>query len=277
MSNLIELDLTIRPIRPEFGYKIFFSHFYKFFRIQKRYIFNKKIPQTLCLCEICECMVLFSKGLQMASNVHSVVEKYSCNSHSKACIIRECENCTSGKILNVDGFDGKKDVKFFKWCRENKHGKKIEKTHKCEEAIKTWTSSVMNLKQRIHRMRIQLFCLNCIKEDLKSTVLLHVDFSKCYKNANQDEIQSTYFRQSWFLIFTACAYTCTNMENRNISITVTTESNEHSRVTALSCIHKIISYIEEKVGAFTKLCIWIKMCITVQIEICFLVSEPFPP
>ena len=104
----------------------------------------------------------------------------------------------------------------------------------------------MNLKQHIHRMRIQLFCLNCIKEDLKSTVLLHVDFSESYKNANQDEIQSTYFRQSWFLIFTACAYTCTNMENRTISITVTTESNEHSRVTALSCIHKIISYMRKR-------------------------------
>ena len=69
-------------------------------------------------------MVLFSKGLQMASNVHSTVEKYSCNSHSKACIIRECEDCTSDKILNFDGFDGKKDVKFFKWCRENKNTEK---------------------------------------------------------------------------------------------------------------------------------------------------------
>lgn len=189
----------------------------------------------------------------------------------------ECEDFTPDEILNVDGFHGKKDVKLFKWCRENKSIGKIKATLKCDTAIKTWTPSVVNLKQHIHRMRIQLFCLNCIKEDLKSTVLLHVDFSESYKNANQDEIQSTYFRQSWFLIFTACAYTCTNMENRTISITVTTESNEHSRVTALSCIHKIISYIEEKVGAFTKLCIWIKMCITVQIEICFLVSEPFPP
>ena len=60
----------------------------------------------------------------MASNVHSIVEKYSCNSHSKACIIRECEDCTSDKILNFDGFDGKKDVKFFKWCRENKNTEK---------------------------------------------------------------------------------------------------------------------------------------------------------
>ena len=100
----------------------------------------------------------------------------------------ECEDCTPEKILNVDGFDGKKDVKVFKWCRENKNMEKIEMTLKCDEAIKTWTSSVVNLKQHIYRKCVQVFCLNSIKEDLKNTdVLLHVDFSESYKNANQDE------------------------------------------------------------------------------------------
>ena len=51
----------------------------------------------------------------------------------------ECEDCTPDKILNVDGFDGKKDVKVFKWCRENKNMEKIEMTLKCDEAIKIWT------------------------------------------------------------------------------------------------------------------------------------------
>ena len=88
---------------------------------------NKKIPQTSCLCEICEKVVLLSKGiyrsleLELPSNTHTTAEKYSCNSHSKACMMGECEDSTPDKILNVDGFDGKKDVKFFKRCRENKN------------------------------------------------------------------------------------------------------------------------------------------------------------
>ena len=53
--------------------------------------------------------------------------------------MEECEYCTPVKILIVDGFDGKKDVKFFKWCRENKNMEKIEMTFKCDEAIKIWT------------------------------------------------------------------------------------------------------------------------------------------
>ena len=93
----------------------------------------------------------------------------------------ECEDFTPDKILNVDGFHGKKNVKFFKWCRENKNIGKIEVTLKCDTAIKTWTPSVVNLKQDIYRERIQVFYLKSIKKDLKNTVLLHVDFTDSYK------------------------------------------------------------------------------------------------
>ena len=64
----------------------------------------------------------------------------------------------------------------------------------------------------------------------------------------------------FFSIFTACAYTCTNGEICTIRITAPTQSNEYLCVTALSCIHDIISHIEEKVGAFTKLYIWSDGC-----------------
>ena len=32
----------------------------------------------------------------------------------------KCEDCTTDKILNGDGFDGKKDVRFFKSPRKAK-------------------------------------------------------------------------------------------------------------------------------------------------------------
>ena len=227
---------------------------------------TKKISHALCLCEIYENVLLLSKGidssllLELASNAHSIAVKYSCNSHSKACMIGECEDCTPYKILNVDGFYGKKDVKFFKWCRENKNMKKVQMTLKCDEAIEIWTSSVANLKQQIHRKPIQVFCLNSTKEDLKNTdVLLHVDFSESYKNVNQDEIQSAYFGQSLFSIFTAYAYTCTHREIRTISITVQNQMSTHL---SPLCIHKIINHIEEKVGAFMKLYICSDGCVS---------------
>ena len=142
--------------------------------------------------------------------------------------------------------------KFFKWCRENKNKEKFEMTLKCDEAIKTWISSVMNLKQH-SASRCSIW--TSLKRTWKILLYFILISVKAKKNAKQDKIQRAYFGQSSFSIFTACAYT-KNGEIRTIPVTVTTESNEHSCVTALSCIHKIISHIEEKVWVFTKFYIW---------------------
>ena len=97
------LESNERSFQQEFGCEISFSRFYEFLRSQKQYIFNKKIPQTSCLCEICENVVLLSKGihnsleLELPSNAHSIVEKHLYNSHSKACMMGECEDCTQTK------------------------------------------------------------------------------------------------------------------------------------------------------------------------------------
>jgi len=260
---------STESFQQKFGYEISFSRFYEFLKGQKQYIFNHKIPQTSCLCEICENVVLLSKGinasvkLPLPSNTHSIVEEYSCNSHLKACMMGECEECKPEKMMDVGHVAGDADVKFLKWVREKKNIEKIETTITFDEAIKIWKTSVISLKQHIHRKRIQVFCLNSIKEELKRTeVLLHVDFSESCKNSNQDEIQSAYFGQSCFSIFTACAYTSYINDElvQTIPITVTTDSNEHSRVTSLSCIDKIISHIEEKVGSFSKLYVWSDGC-----------------
>ena len=43
--------------------------------------------------------------------------------------------------------------------------------------------------------------------DLKQgDAIFHVDYSESYKNKQQDEIQSAYFGQSIFSLFTACVY-----------------------------------------------------------------------
>ena len=73
------LESNERSFQQEFGYEISFSRFYEFLGSQKQYIFNKKIPQTSWLCEICENLVLLSKGiyssleLELRSNPHSIV------------------------------------------------------------------------------------------------------------------------------------------------------------------------------------------------------------
>ena len=102
---------------------------------------------------------------------------------------------------------------------------------------------------------IQVFHLNIIKEDLKNTALLHLDFSESQKKCQpRQDPESSLWAIFIFYFYSMCL--TKNGEIRTIPVTVTTESNEHSCVTALSCIHKIISHIEEKVGVFTKFYIW---------------------
>ena len=47
----------------KFGKLITLSLFYKFIKARKQYIYNKKISQNTCLCEICENNSLLGKGL----------------------------------------------------------------------------------------------------------------------------------------------------------------------------------------------------------------------
>ena len=53
---------------------------------------------------------------------------------------------------------------------------------------------VIELKEHIHRERIQAAAYNSCKTDLKQGEdILQVDYSESYKNKQQHEIQSAYF------------------------------------------------------------------------------------
>ena len=67
------------------------------------------------------------------------------------------------------------------------------------------------------------------------------------KNSQQNEIQSAYFGNSTFSIFTACYYTKTLEDGglKKDSIVVVSESKEHNRAAALTCLKKVIKRAEE--------------------------------
>ena len=61
------------------------------------------------------------------------------------------------------------------------------------------------LKALIFVKRTQNTHYNWLKEKFKTDeFIIHVDYSKNFKNKNQEEIESTYFVHSSFSIFTAC-------------------------------------------------------------------------
>ena len=107
---------------------------------------------------------------------------------------------------------------------------------------------VQTLKHHIHVKRIQHTAFNNVKENLqeKKEVLIQVDYSENYTNKDQSQVQSAYFGQKPFSIFTVCCYPKVDGVILNENVTATSETNDHSRNIAMSCSKKVLSDVREK-------------------------------
>ena len=100
-------------------------------------------------------------------------------------------------------------------------------------------------------------CKNVLKE---GKALIHVNFSESYKNKQQDEIQSTFFSRSPFTLFTGAVYHLDS--DRNLVkrlVAVVSESTNHSRIAALTCIDFMINEVERHTS-LTKIIMWSGGC-----------------
>ena len=126
--------------------------------------------------------------------------------------------------------------------------KKVVKSVDVEEAIELFNEQVKILKEHIFVKRTQNKHDNRLKENLKKNeFIIHIDYSKNYKDKEQDEIQSAYFRHNLFSIFTACCYTrVIEGAPLNKNFTVTSEAINYSRIAAFSCNNLIIDSLQKK-------------------------------
>ena len=86
--------------------------------------------------------------------------------------------------------------------------------------------------------------------------MLHVDFAENYKNDQQDAIQSAYFRNQCFSIFTACCY-IKSPNNNDVGNDNVIESSDHDRVASMSFLQKLVHEIEHTHGkTYENVCVW---------------------
>ena len=207
---------------------------------------------------------------------HDIVERYICDSSDLNCITNVCEKCSPLEILQTWDTDlsgessesessTKEDevdsITFSTWTREEGKIKKILKSLDREQFYQQLHQTVLLLKEHIHRKQVQIECYNKQKTELKEgEAIVHVDYSESYKNRQQNEIQSVYFGQSAFSLFTACVYHVDeNEEFVKRSICVISESNDHSRAAALTCIDLVIKEVERHI-CLAKVYLWSDGC-----------------
>ena len=125
------------------------------------------------------------------------------------------------------------EVSFYKWETPDEHVAKVRITLPSDEAVDMFNASFIILKKHIYSKRVQNREYNRIKESLDHCEgLVHVDYAESYKNVHQNEIQSTYFGNSIFSIFTASCYTKLLIDNgddlKKDWVVMISESKDHN-------------------------------------------------
>ena len=83
-------------------------------------------------------------------------------------------------------------------------------------AIEMFKEKVAVLKEHIHIKRRQVNAHREMKDSFKDDdFMVQVDFTESYKNEQQDVIQSAYFENQCFSIFTACCYSKVSGNTKN--------------------------------------------------------------
>ena len=128
-----------------------------------------------------------------------------------------------------------------------------------DDAVYTFNSQIKVLKEHIFVKRVQNDAYNKHKAELSDgDLLVHVDFDESYRNDQQNKIQSAYFGNQSFLLFTSsCYFKGATSEIRNKSVVVVTKNSDHYRITLMSCLKKVIDTMETECGkSFTNIVLW---------------------
>ena len=128
---------------------------------------------------------------------------------------------------------------------------KVAATSDVEEIVRRLNQIITASKHHIHIKQVQHAKFNSLKSSLQGNkVLIQIDYSGNYSNQAQNQIQSAYFGQNCFPIFTACSYLAIDGVLVNGNITVTSEAIDHSRIARLSCWLHVLLVIKEKYQKF---------------------------
>ena len=152
----------------------------------------------------------------------------ACQSHG----LSETDFITESNLSSNSDCDSDSDsdtgsdvtIKFYHWHKsESGYLSKMQMTLDMSHALDRWQEVVTNLKRHIFNKRQQHSTYVNIRENLmERELLINLDFSENYSNRNQNEIQSAYFGNNSFSLFTACAFYNNQGKTEKVSITITT-------------------------------------------------------
>ena len=192
--------------------------------MHKEMAYNRDIPHSSSLCEVCENASFSVKGINsnlkssdiLSPTAQDLIEEHKCDSSSKDCMTGNCPDCLKAG-LSLSDFKADVDLIYFlQWQRAEKKIVKVNQAMPLGQVIPKWVKTTRNLKRYIY--------------------------------TQQDEIQSAYFGQQNFNIFTSCPYCC-EAEQGDLAktpIAVISESSDHSRIATFTCTNTIVNELKKR-------------------------------
>ena len=255
-----------------FEHELSFCRMRNFLKMHKELAYNSDIPHSSCLCEASEKASLLAKRINSSlesSNIlsptaHDLVETHTCGSSSKDCLLGNCLECLKPGLSISDFKAYVVLISFLQWQQVEKNIVIVNQTMPFGQVIPKWVETISNLKRHIYRKGEEVASYNKQKDELKlEEALIHVDYSESYNNAQQDEIQSVYFDQLNFSIFTSRSY-CHEAEQGDLAkipIAVISESSDHSQIATFTCTNAIVNELKKRMkDSLKKLILWRDGC-----------------
>ena len=142
-------------------------------------------------------------------------------------------------------------VGFYEWKRGyNGYTMKSQVTLSTEDTLTLWNSKVQRLKEYIFNKRQQQSKSSYRKANIKvNEALILLDYSENYKSQDQNEIQSAYFGQASFSLFTGCPYYHCGKTNeiKTMPTTITSEASEKPRMASITSVKKVMDHVLSKI------------------------------
>ena len=237
--------------------------------------YQNEVPENTCTCEYCENMEFLLKALRMIiddENLNVAIATPVALIDRICCEGSECSDCIDGNHENC----GIENPEFQSLCQEISNVQEVsvlkwvsgERFPEKKTCVLTGSEAANELQRQIkaylrhnynnHRQHKELRLLKASLDP--TTVVIQVDFSENYVNKQANAIQSAYFGQEGFSLYTACVWFRANDETKCKSFCFVSEEMEHNKYVAFHCNSLLITYMREHVPDLHVVHFWSDGC-----------------
>ena len=209
----------------------------------KYILYKGDIPATSCQCDYCENLQLLltaiaQAGVEVPLDPVDFLNKCVCDTYATDCVDNICEVCGNtgndflkGLLEQISTVDM---IQYYRWLAGEQHPEKRLIQASGADVVATLNTMLLVFKRHFYNYVWQHREMKSMKSKVigTSSAVIQVDFAENYKNRQQNEVQSAYFGQESFSLYTVVAWYEADGKVCSKSFCFVTDETEHSKFVA---------------------------------------------